>query len=63
MTREDSFFSNTHRTFIKIDYEPNHTASLSIFSMEKNGSSLIIGFGALHLTYSFLDTQESPIVI
>lgn len=63
MIREDSVFSNTHRTFIKTVYEPSHTANLSVFSIEKNGSSLIIGFGVLYLTYSFLDTQESPIVI
>lgn len=63
MIRENSFFTNTHRTFIKIDYKPSHMASLSKFSIEKNGSCLITGLGVWYLTYSFLDTQESPVVL
>ena len=35
MIRGEPFFSNTHRTFIKTDYEPGQTASLSKFTMRR----------------------------
>lgn len=35
MMRGEPFFSNTHRTFIKTDYEPGQTASLSKFTMRR----------------------------
>lgn len=43
MIREDPFFSNTHRTCTETDWESRHTASLSKFTIGKNGSCLIVG--------------------
>ena len=37
MIKGEPFFSNTHRTFIKIDYNPGYTASLSKFTMRRKG--------------------------
>lgn len=58
MIREDPFFSNTYGTVTKIDPEPGHTASLSKFMIEKNGSFLIFESWVLDVTYSLLDSQE-----
>lgn len=58
MIREKLILLKQHRTFIEIDYVPEHRANLSTSITGKNGSSLNIESWVPYHTSPFLDTWE-----